>query len=507
MTIAERINNIKADNSTKEAFKATRREWLRGTLALLSFSLLGLSFPPAYLFVALVLFESFRKDRYDFLIQCFYFFGGFAFFRVNELPVGPPDIALGLSFLFMILYRRRGVVNRLTIGTMLYIIFLVFMATLSEETMSIQFRKMRGYFMMVCFILPLAMFSGRDFDIKEFFRKLIMYQLIIAAFYVIDCYVLNGHVLLPAILAGRDWGQVASTWTQLDMYPLSFYLPRIYPQSLFFMALAVYPLMRYYRLNKWQWLLILLAFAACRTMTVIAGVIAAWLLFQGRIMRVIRYTFFALICLVGIYFVDVALGGFLRVESTVNQFVSLDEGMDEEDLAEFGTGRMAQIIPKMALLYELDREWIGFGFLHKELTTMTKYQIYNELYINTEHAEEVATDVEEGQIQTILDIGYIGLIVQTFFFVWIYFVIKRMRYSLLYLGVLVANLVYSVGGFAGLYVAQGLLLQGLTLGVILLANREGYPSSPKPDEEETDKDSEPVSDEPEILPETSLTAR
>lgn len=69
----------------------------------------------------------------------------------------------------------------------------------------------------------------------------------------------------------------------------------------------------------------------------------------------------------------------LRIKSSIDQFFILENMQDEEDLAELGTGRMAQIIPKMDLLFELNKEWTGFGFLHPEKTTMSKYIIYNPL--------------------------------------------------------------------------------------------------------------------------------
>ena len=181
---------------------------------------------------------------------------------------------------------------------------------------------------------------------------------------------------------------------------------------------------------------------------------------------------FAVLFVAG-YYIDGKVGGALRIQQFVGQFSALQNPNDVEKLAEFGTGRMAQIIPKFALLFSENRQYIGLGFLHDKKTTIDKYVIINELYSDISRSEEVSTAVEETHAQTILDIGIIGLLLQTFYFLAIYFwVLRPMPYSISYLMTFVALSLFGVGGFAGVITHYGLLLLGLNVGIIYLADKQ-----------------------------------
>ena len=64
----------------------------------------------------------------------------------------------------------------------------------------------------------------------------------------------------------------------------------------------------------------------------------------------------------------------IRLYSSVNQISEVAEAIDDEDIAEFGSGRIAQVIPKLELLYNLGYQWRGFGFLDKYETDNPKKQ-------------------------------------------------------------------------------------------------------------------------------------
>jgi len=457
-----------AEKAHKVPFTAPVGHWTRALFFLLSLSLLGLHCPLGYLFVPLAMLNSFVKDRYDFLMQCILAGGGYAFFRVNELPVGPPDIVLAVSLIGIAIYKRNHLINKICLGMAAYFAVLIAMALLSEEKMSVQFRLMRGYFMIVSFIIPLLVFSGRKFDIMRFSHKAMIYSFIACGFYIVDAFILEGHVLIPAI---HMWGfdeDARSTWLNPIMHPFTFNFPRKYPQSLYILAFCIIPVIRRYKLSRFQWAVIIIAIISTRTMTFTAALVVCYFIFLGKARQMIKYALLGTVAFVGLYFVDSATGGFMRVQSTTDQFFALSDAMDDEDVAEFGSGRMAQWIPKYELLTDLNREWTGFGFLHPKYTTNPKYQIKNEYYEDVSKSEEVATTVEVTQFQAILDTGYIGLIAQTAFYLWVYALIRRMRYSDIYLLMLIANTIFGVGGFAGLNVAQGLILQGAALGMVLL---------------------------------------
>ena len=122
------------------------------------------------------------------------------------------------------------------------------------------------------------------------------------------------------------------------------------------------------------------------------------------------------------YVLDGQMNGALRVQHLVGQFTSFasyrsveDAMSDMDNLAEFGSDRGAQIIPKIELLTSTQKLMLGFGFLHNELTTNDDYIIHNEYYSDQSAAEEVASLVEVTQVQTILDTGLIGFCVQHLF--------------------------------------------------------------------------------------------
>ena len=52
----------------------------------------------------------------------------------------------------------------------------------------------------------------------------------------------------------------------------------------------------------------------------------------------------------------------LRIKSSVDQFMDLFNAVDDEDIAEFGSGRMAQALPKLDVVERENRQLIGLGF-------------------------------------------------------------------------------------------------------------------------------------------------
>jgi len=361
--------------------------------------------------------------------------------------------------------------NRVFIATLLYILGMFLIAMTSEELMSIQIRTMRTRWAILYFMVPILLFAGRDFDMKELFRRVFPYIIIIASYFVIDCFILNGWVFLPYGMQLADDLDIGSTFMHPLCNPFSFEFPRMDSRGLFLMALGVFPIVRYYKLAKWQWLLVILALLSSRTMTVIAGVAITYAVFKGHGKTLLKYSLLALLCVPMVYAIDKGTGGFMRVQSTIDQFATLGEGMDEDDMAEFASGRGAQILPKLEALYDMDREWLGFGFLHSEYTTKAKFIIDNDFYSDVAKSQEVVTAVEVAPIQTLLDMGYIGLVMQCSYFIGLYFLIRKLRYSKYYLSVLVCIFIFGISGYSGLNTPNGLILIGFALGCVLVENR------------------------------------
>ena len=145
--------------------------------------------------------------------------------------------------------------------------------------------------------------------------------------------------------------------------------------------------------------------------------------------------------------------------------------MDDEDLAAIATGRGAQIIPKLELLFKYDREWLGLGFLSRDRTKSNKYIIENELYANPEFSEEVATGVESTPFQIMLDVGILGLIIHVAFLFGLWFIIRRLPDSGFFVSVMVVFIVAGISGFSGLIRIGGELWASLAWAACVLASK------------------------------------
>lgn len=452
-----------------------RRHWVNALIFLLCMSMMGLKFPPAYLFVPLILIRSLRKDHYDAAIQLTIFFGGYALIGEGTLPFKTDDVMLLASLVGIAAYRKPPLVRKVLFGLLLYAAAIIILASFSEESMSVQIRLIRYYLGFVYFIVPLMLFAGRRFDIEEFMRRLFPYAIIVCAFYAIDGYVLCAHILIPkSYIAGEG----VSTFNDPTYYGFGNF-PRKYPPGLFLIGLIIWPIANRYRIRWYHWLMILVALLASKTFTLILAIALCLMLFQAKAKRLLGYAITAVVLLTVGYMVDSTMPinsetgeSTLRIKSSLDQIFVLDEAQDDEDLSEAGSGRIAQALPKLELLYRYDKQWTGLGFLHPELTKNTKYIIENEYYTDVERNIEVATGIEIAPLQVFLTIGYIGLIIHMIFFIWLYVVIRKLRYSKYFLSVMVFVFIVSLGGTMGWNSTTGLLLMGLIYAAVLLANKD-----------------------------------
>lgn len=453
-------------NIKPTTFKAPAAEWWRVIMYFLMLSLLGLRFYPVILIVLIFLLWRWRTNRYFILVELMILMGDFAFKANNVLPFKLSDIALVTGVIGFIIYRKNREVKRVTLAMLGYFAVLLLIASTSLESMSVQFVMMRNYMIIIAFFIPLLIFANQDFDWDKFIHTVVIHALVICGFYVVDTFLLGGYVLLPGALASKH----PSTF--YDPYIFIYNMPRHYPSGLYWLVLCIIPLThKWVRLSWGQWALVFLALFASRTNSLLFALIVCYVLFRDNIKQVVRYSLIGAVALVVGYFLDSASGRHLRLADNIDQFVSLEAAQDDEDIAEFGTGRMAQILPKWELLSDMDRLDVGFGFLHPTLTTNPIFQIRNDYYTDVTKADELATAVEVTQVQTILDCGYLGLLAQFAFYIGIYFIIRRLKYSSYYLCTFVGVSALGIGGFAGVTQRDGLLLLSVALGAIFLANK------------------------------------
>lgn len=466
---------VKRDDSEKETLQLFPQELFSAFIFLITLSLLGLEFPIAYLLLPVVLFSSFIRNRYDFLIQFTILCGSYGFFNEDTtFPFKWMDIALLLSIITIAIYRRDKTLNKLLLFTGGYFAVLFALALLSSESLMIQIRRMREYWGIIYFMFPLLIFAREDFDIKIFYRKILTYAYILGIFYIIDSFIFGGNILVPNTFT---YSGHYSTYYKFYCYPGSF--PRKYPHGIFIWALCIFPLLRIYSLQIKHIVVFILTLLACRTFSIIGGLLLTTLFFMGSAVKTLKYIGIGILLFIAGFYVDKAIGGSLRIQQLVEQFEVFKNPDDPELLIKFGTGRMAQIIPKIDHMLYTGKQYVGFGFLHDELSKGHEFMITNEFYSDVTQSEESVARVEMTQIQTLLDVGLIGLLIQTFYFLAIYFwILRPMPYSQSYLIVLICISLFGVGGFTGVTTHYGLLLLGITTGTILLSYKQQSMSVP-----------------------------
>ncbi len=480
---------IKADNTAKEYFRITRENILWPLAFLLSLSMIGLHFPLGYLLAPVILVSRFKKDKYDFIIMLTLMMDGYSLFSVEDIYIKPYNVASILALICLLIIKKPIIYKKIILGIVAYALCLLTFCFLSDEPIISQIYGVRNHLLICYLFVPIAVFSGEDFDIKKLFNHLFVYVIIICWFYIIDSIVLGGYLLIPKSLAG--WG-ASSTFYDLNIHPISNMFFRRTIHTLIIFSLCVYPLAKYYKLNKWHWTLLVLALFISRTFAFIVAIIFVFLFSQGQFKKIWKYAIISVVGFIGLYFIDSLISGnrqtieenengivykssVLRIQSHVDQLRDLITGnLDEETMAAMGSSRGAQIVPKIELLYDLGKEWVGFGFLDRERTTNQKYIIENELYTDISASEEVATGVEVIPIQIILDIGYLGLIIHILFYIYLWWIIRKLKYARYAASVVIFFAIIGISGFGGLIQPISLNMVGLAFGAVLLANKDSF---------------------------------
>lgn len=461
--------------------------WRTPLVYMLTLAALGLYFYPALLLLMVLWARAWKSDRYALLIQLTLFFGGYGMLDITMFPVWTADIAFLLSLVLWVIYRKPPLLRRAMILIGLYVVMLLVFACLSRESMKVQLLIMRNYFGIAYIIVPFALFSGIEFDIRTFFMRLAPYVFLMCAFYISDSAIIPGNILVPAT---ATWADATSTFWDPIFFGFG-HIERKYPPGMLFVALMWLPVVRWYRLKWWQWALIILGLGVTRTFSIISGFLAAFILFQNNKHRIWQY------CIGGVAFLFLLWGidclipvtqdpdspterSALRIKSTFDQFTALSEAIDDEDLAQFASGRMAQILPKVELMQRMHKTDTGLGFLHPEKTIINDFIIFNEYYSDESAAEEVAAAVEVTQVQTFIHIGWIGLILQLLFFVALYVLIRKYRYRAYYVCVLFMMGWFGIGGFGGWISYSSLFIISIAFAVAVLGGKTETKQSPQP---------------------------
>lgn len=468
-----------SDTGERPYLKASMSQWIVALVFMLCSTLWGLKFYPAIVGIIGLIWYTFRVDRYSSVIMLTIFLGGYSLAKVNMLPFQNQDIALGLAVVLWFVMRKPPILKKTLLVLVFYLVSLVVIATFSAETMALQMLTLRNYLVIGYIIVPIAAFAGRDFDIHAFWSACFPYVFIMCCYYICDAFIVPGSILLPIAPFG-----CSSTFTEFYIQPLGT-ICRKYPQGLFVLTLLFLPIIRTYRLRWWQWIVVLLAILSTQTFTYISCIVVGLVLFQRSLRLKLRILMVSLVAFLSIFALDCVLPmkdtdigikvSTFRIKSTIDQFVALRSAVDDEDLALFASGRLAQIMPKVAIISDEGRQLTGLGFLHPEHTTLIQYNITNEYYTDISDNEEVSTGVEVIPVQIYINVGIIGLIIHLIVFLTLYLLVQRLKHSLYFVSLLFLISWFGLGGFSGLIFSYGELLVALSFAVVILANRPTLP--------------------------------
>lgn len=478
MDAAADISPRRVRGSARPLLTALPGSWPWAVAFMLSLSALGLSFYPALLPLVYVMARSWRRNRYEFLVQLVLVIGGYAYLgpSVTVVSLGYVAVVLGVACAFLL--RKTPLMKKLVAAWAVYALVLLALALYDDESMRLQIRTWLIYVSFIFFMVPPAIFAGRRFCYDDFIRAVFPYALICCVFYIIDAFVLCGFVFVPLSFSWNG----TTAFNDLNWQPFSFNFIRKYPPGLYLLALLILPLARQYRLRAWQWVVIVLAMAATQTFTFLTGLVLVFLWLQPSVKKAAAYVGLAAVAGVALYFIDGRLGGYdyygeyvtpMRIYSSVQQVIDLTEAADDVDIAEFGSGRLAQAIPNLELLYKLGYEWHGLGFLDKFETDCPKYVVESDYVKDWSFDLFVAGDIEIIVLRVFVAVGWIGLFAHILYFLYCYLAVRRLRHSLYFLSVMLFFVFTGMGGFEGLTTVQSLLLVAVAMDVPVLAANNG----------------------------------
>lgn len=458
----------------------TQNSWLRILLFLLSMAAYGLEFLPALIVVFFMLIRSLVNDRHEFLIQLTFFTGAYGLYFGDPLIIRNDHLIFIAILIMALIYRKPPIVKQTFIIIGVYFLAFIVLASFSDFSVGSQLMKMRHCFYFIYFFVPVVVFHNREFDFAHFMKLVLGYTIVMAGFYIIDSFIICGHVMVPRVF---DYDTAVSTWDNLRVRLFSSPFRRIYPPGLYIAAIAIYGVARMYRLSPWQYAILIIGIVCTKTITFIVGLLLSFSYLRNVLKHVAKYSMLLVVVIFSLYFVDgwlesnfvVEKRDFetpLRIKSTVDQIVELINADTIDEYAKFGSGRMAQAIPKFELMYKYNKEWTGMGFLDRVTTNNTRYIIENDFVGNPDDKVEVATGVEIAYAQTILNVGYIGLIIQLLIYIYLAWRVRKLPHFRFYMSVFISILFFGLNGICSINNMDGLLLLSLSYGVMILCDRE-----------------------------------
>ena len=377
-------------------------------LFLLCMTAVGLKFYPALAVMFGIMAASWRRDRYSFLVQLMIAYGGFLFYEGPTLS--RTIFMLPVALFGFIMLKKTPMIKKALWAETFYFAALCIVAWKSLEPISHQIPVMSNFLTFCFFVIPLMIFSGREFSFEKFFRTLFPYTILVCVFYCLDYFIFSGFVMLPFAHGSQ------SVFWDLDARPFHFLFRRINCFGLYLLVPLIFPVSRGWKLPKWCWLVVVGALAASQTFTLITGLIFGFIISQGSARQYFKYILIGTGFFVALYAIDLGLaGGNIMVEKSPMRVVS----------------QVNQII-------------------------------------DVSQADELATGVEITAIQLYLNMGIFGVVCHVLWLWFLWMIVRKKPMAKYFLCVVAVFLWLGIGGYSGMIQQSGQLIASVVFAGILL---------------------------------------
>lgn len=449
---------------------------------MLSATMIGLHFPLGYILIIVVLINRWKKDRYDFIIQATLFAGGYSLFSAPiDLFIPLDKIIFVLCIILMLVYKHTNIERRIAYLMFAYAISMLIFCFVSEVSIKHQYTYLISWLFPLFYIIPYLSFENKEFEMKTFLRKVFPYFFILCVYFILDGYIICGHLFIPRDLTGMYFQNIP-TFYNLNIHPFSFSSVRIMPHAIIIIVICIYGVVRYYKLSILQICIVFLALMACRTFTFYAGILFTWVFATPDVKNRLKIFIIGVISVTFLFFIDTepeltsyeqGYQSLFRVKSTIKQFEDLAKAEDEEDYSKFASNRLFVAIPAITNMYQMNKEWYGVGLI-QGTDINKKFVIENTVLEDTsDHREVAMNDIEIELLRVFISVGILGTFIHLLFFFLIWWTVRKIPDSGLLLCTIIGFTVMGFGGYAGLARTGSTLIIALEIAVILL-------NSPRP---------------------------
>lgn len=443
--------------------------------------LIGLNIPLlGHFMLAAALIYSYNHDKYHFSLQLLICSWGFGFFEPSKLFFGfvkAPDVFLVIIIMLLIFYKYKNTVEKKVFRSFIMLIFCLVAIMLynsDQELFSSQLLIARNYLGLFFALVPMTIFAKDKFDIERQFIVALPYCIVVMVFVVLQTLFFSHFILTPSYIVSSSHLSNPSFIDLLNFhltlkFPWQSEYVRFYPNPCFILIFFITA--RHFsklRISFRRYILFVFAIFLTLTRTLWMATIAVFSNKEKvKLSKIVLYLSLVVMLLYVGQNIEERYGLNLRIGDLVEQ-ISGVESFDISTMASLGTGRVAQFIPGYLEMKDKGKFALGLGFIHPEYSQKRNYDpslFGKEFFIGA---------VEITQLQSIVDVGLIGLLLIHLLIILPYFYLRTVtKYSVHIKEVLIYFFFLGLGGFGGYNSFYSLSIIGFYYGIVLLSIRSG----------------------------------